>query len=194
MTLHHRRRHAPKCVSSPAARRRATLRGVVLTFRVCQRTVAVALAWRLHLRPLIMDPGVFPPAASQAHYKPGSFLSWSFSLPQGSTSHHRLVHLPADSSWLDSEHPSEVRLPLQRSQHGESTSRNQIQRAHIPTDDGELGERAATRRWRSVPPSLTSSFRVPCPTADGSVVVIGTSWPDTVVERSNDALERAHRR
>ena len=177
-------------MSSPAARRRATLRGVVLTFRVCQRTVAVALAWRLHLRPLNRDPGVFPPAASQAHYKPGSFLSWSFSLPQGSTSHHRSVHLPADSGRSDSEHPPEVQFPFS----APSTEN--------PLPETRSNEFAALRTMTNVrtclPPegaispsrSWCPASDVPCPTADGSVVVIGTSGPFSSFERSNDALER----
>jgi hypothetical protein len=78
----------------PASPRRATPRGVVLTFRVSSRTVAVALVWRLRLRPFKMDLDVFPPATAPALYEPGCFLSWPFTLPQGSA-----CHAPPFTEW-----------------------------------------------------------------------------------------------
>jgi hypothetical protein len=59
------------------------------------RTVADRLAFRLHLRPLNMDPGVFPPVAAPDRSAVGLFPLVALQSPTGTHLRHRTFSLPA---------------------------------------------------------------------------------------------------
>jgi hypothetical protein len=105
-------------------------------------------------------------------YRPGCFLSWPCTLPQGPNVRRRSVHLRADARSSDPGRPSEVprpfsarnpenSLPETASWEWSATSLTRVHRIRDP------------RAARVVPGSIRRSAAIHCPTADESVVAYG---------------------
>jgi hypothetical protein len=127
------------------------------------RTVAARVASRLHLRPLSPDPGVFPPVADAGVSSPVYFLSWSFTLPQGSVPRTGPLVLPVHATGQPPASLPWDLTPLQRTHPENRPSR---------TPRGRAGQREPAPGSRHHLESLPRS-----PTARQPTVVVTVSGP-----------------